>query len=131
MAWLGTKRPPSPRSLIRDPLAVVPLKPDNVELRRDSHGLVHLRLRPTITGFRKRVADALRHDYSRKIALDEMGTRFYSLVDGARTLGAIADEMANASGTDRKETAERVVLFTKNLMTRNLIVLKVPAEADP
>lgn len=128
MAWLRQSRVPSPRPVIRNPLAVVPLKPDNVELRRDSRGQIHLRLHTTVMGLRKRVADALRYDYSRKIALDEMGTRFYGLVDGVRTLGGIVDEMANATGKDRKEVADSVVLFTKNLMTRNLIVLKVPGE---
>jgi hypothetical protein len=128
MGWLSTKRPASPRPAIRDPLAVVPLKPDNVEMRRDSQGLIHLRLRPELAGLRKRIADSLGHDYTRKVALDEIGTQFYSLVDGKRALNAIIHKMARESGRDQKEVTESVVLFTKKLMTMNLIVLKVDGE---
>lgn len=122
------RRAPTP-PLIRDPLAVIPLQPPEVEARRDSQGRIQLRLRPPLKGLRKLLHRALGYDYSRTLALDEMGSRFYSLVDGHRTLGDIVEEMASAAGTERKLMADSVVCFTKDLMTRNLIILKVPPAA--
>jgi hypothetical protein len=114
--------------LTADPFAAVPDKPADVEVRRDSRGMIHLRRRQALSGLKKRVADWLGYDYSRKVELDEHGTRYFALVDGVSTLGAIVDEMTASSGRPRREVEEGVVLFTKKLMTMNMIVLRVPRE---
>ena len=112
----------------RDPLAAIPLKPENVELREDVHGRLHLRLTPVLGPWQRRIATWLRYDYTRKLELDETGTQYYRLADGAHTLAAIIDELATQLGKDRSEVTAMVVTFTKLLMTRNMIVLKVFAK---
>ena len=109
----------------RDPLAAIPLKPENVELREDSSGCLHLRLTPKLGLWQRRIATWLRYDYSRKLELDETGTRYYRLADGTHTLASIIDELAAQLGRDRREVTTMVVTFTKLLMTRNMIVLKI------
>ena len=115
----------APRPAIRDPFAVVPLRPDNVEIRHDSAGHAHLRMRPELRGLRLRLADLLGYDYTRKVQLDEYGTLFIGMVDGRNRLHDIVDRMVADAGKDRKEVEEGVVVFTKKLMTMNMIVLKV------
>ena len=114
-----------PRPVIRDPFAVVPLRPDNVELRHDSTGSAHLRVWPEQKGLRAKLGEWLGYDYSRKVQLDSYGTLFISLVDGRNRLHDIVDRMVAEFGKDRKEVEEGVVLFTKKLMTMNMIVLKI------
>jgi hypothetical protein len=114
---------------IRDPFAVVPLRPAGVDVRGDSRGMTHLRRREALTGLRARVAGWLGHDYSRKFELDEYGTFFYGLVDGRHTLRDIADRMAERFERPRREAEEAVVLFTKKLMTLHMVELSVPAAA--
>jgi len=121
---------PAQRPEIRDPFAVIPVQPENVDQQRDSHGMIHLRLRIEPQGLAKTIAKLLRYDYARKIELDEYGTLYYSQVDGRTTLDAIVNAMAKKLGVERKEAEEAVVLFTKKLMTMNMIALKVPGSAQ-
>ena len=116
---------PKDAPAIEDPFAVVPIVPENVESRTDAEGLVHLRVTPRLTGFKKKLADWLRQDYSQRLALDEVGTQFFNLIDGQRRLKDIADEMAAVSDRPRKDIESGIILFTKQLMTRHMIVLKV------
>jgi len=116
--------------VIADPFAVIPIRPDDVVTRQDSRGNIHLRHTPRINGLRRRVADWLGYDYSRKIELDEHGTLYYGLVDGAHTLRAIADRLAADSGRDLKTVEEGVIVFTKRLMTLDMLALKVPKAAQ-
>ena len=109
----------------RDPLAAIPLKPENVETREDSYGRLHLCLTPKLGPWQQRVAIWLRYDYTRKLELDETGTQYYRLADGAHTLTAIIDKLSVQLGRDRREVATMVVTFTKMLMTRNMIALKI------
>ena len=122
------KKPTGP--VVRDPFAVIPVQPDNVDQRRDSRGMIHLRQRIEPEGFAKKVADFLRYDYARKIELDENGTFYYSLVDGETPLSVFVDKMAEKLEVERKQAEEAVVLFTKKLMTMNMIALKVPESAQ-
>jgi hypothetical protein len=129
MIW-GRKSAETANSVIADPFAVIPIQPEDVVVRRDSQGNIHLRRLPKIDGMRRRVAEWLRYDYSRKIELDEHGTVYYSLVDGAHTLRMIVDRMVSKSGRDRKTVEEGVIIFTKKLMTMNMLALKVPESAQ-
>ena len=112
---------------IRDPFEVMPLAPANVEVRRDSRGRIHLRLNFPVAGLRKRVAGWLGYDYSRKLELDEQGTLYYGMVDGNTTLRQIVSRMAAQTAAPEKQIEEQVILFTKKLMTMDLVALKVPA----
>ena len=126
---LRTRRPAPPIPIIRDPFGVIPRVPPNVALKHDSRGMIHLRLALPLRGLKKRVADWLGYDYSRKLELDEYGTLYYSLVDGARPLDAIIDGMAVRLGQERQALESRVMLFTRKLMTMNMIQLEVPMAA--
>jgi hypothetical protein len=128
MNWFRKSPPAGP--LIADPFAVIPIQPEDVAVRRDSRGNIHLRRMPQMTGLRRRVANWLGYDYSRKIELDEHGTLYYGLVDGNHTLRTITDRMTSASGRDRKVVEQGVIVFTKKLMTMNMVVLKVPESAQ-
>jgi hypothetical protein len=124
---LFTKKPPV---RISDPFAVIPLKPDLVELKRDSRARIHLRLTVPVTGVKKWLAAHAGYDYTRKVELDENGTLYYGLVDGSHTLREIADALAAHAGSPLGDMEKWVVLFTKKLMIENLLVLKVPPEAQ-
>jgi len=129
MKWFQKDRHPS-RPIIADPFAVIPLQPEDVTVRRDSRGHIHLRRLPPLRGLKRRVANWLGYDYSRKLELDEHGTLYYELADGNHTLRTIADRMTSASGRDRKLVEQGVIVFTKKLMTLNMVVLKVPESAQ-
>ncbi len=123
-----SRQPPPVR--ITDPFAVIPLKPGNVEQKRDSRGRLHLRLHAPVGGVRRWLATRIGYDYTRKVELDENGTLYYSLVDGVHTLREIVDALAARTGTAPTEMEQWVVLFTKKLMTMNLVLLQVPPEAQ-
>ena len=125
MFWQKKPAPAPEVRLKNDPLAAIPLKPANVELREDPDGCLHLRLTPPLTPLQLKVAGWLRYDYTRKLTLDEHGTLYYRLVDGQHSLSAIVDELARKIGKDRRDVATMVVTFTKMLMTRNMVALKV------
>jgi len=124
------KTGPPQGSVISDPFAVIPVQPDNVDQRRDSSGMIHLRLRIEPQGFAKMVARWLRYDYARKIELDANGTFYYGHVDGETTLAMIVDKTIEKLGVERKQAEEAVILFTKKLMMMNMLALKVPESAQ-
>ena len=58
--------------------------------------------------------------------LDEHGGFFWRQIDGVRTLGQIADAVRKQMNRPEMETRAAVISFTKDLMKRNLLSLKVP-----
>jgi hypothetical protein len=128
MRWFRQRQPDTPAAApAGDPFEAVPFRPVDVEVRRDREGNLHLRRYEQLTGVRARVAAWLHYDCSRKLALDRHGTLYYSLADGTRTLRAIAERLAEESGQPMPSVEQGVILFTKKLMTMNLLALKVPA----
>jgi hypothetical protein len=97
-----------------------------VEVKRDDRGMIHLRARPTPTGLMKKVARLFHYDFSKQVELDEYGTLYFSQIDGRKTLRDIVEALTGKLGDDRQKIAEGVILFTRNLMARNLIMLEVP-----
>jgi hypothetical protein len=59
------------------------------------------------------------------VQLDGHGTLFMSMVDGRNSLHDIVERMVADSGRPRKDVEEGVVLFTKRLMTMNMIQLRI------
>ncbi|MHB9024595.1 MAG: hypothetical protein ACYC7E_10520 [Armatimonadota bacterium] len=119
----------APKPTVTDPLAVIPLQPEGVEQKRDSRGMLHLRLHAEPPGLVGKVARWMHYDYTRKVELDEYGTYYYSLIDGQTPLKKIIRKMADYLGVSRDETEKMVILFTKKLMTMNMLALKVPEGA--
>lgn len=115
--------------VVRDPLTAVPMQPENLEIKYDSHGMMHLKLSQEPEGFLRHVVRWLRYDYSRKVELDEYGTAYYSMVDGKNDLRQIIESMNNKFDKSRDEIEQAVILFTKKLMQMQMIQLKVPTSA--
>lgn len=111
---------------IRDPFAVVPVRPERVEMRFDSKGNIHLRLHAEPGGNVGEVAKKLGYDYTRKLELDRYGTEYYKCVDGETTLGGIVKVMSKKFKKSRKQMERSVILFTRKLMQMNFIVLRIP-----
>ena len=134
--WLGwlpqrqLKIKPSDRPVIKDPFAVIPVRPDRVEVRTDSKGNIHLRLDATPEGSIGNVARKLRYGYYRKLELDRYGTEFYSQIDGETPLGTIVDRMARKFKKKRRQLESGVILVTRKLMQMNFIALKIPADKE-
>lgn len=120
--------PPERKTAIGDPFAVIPVQPDGVELKRDSRGMIHLRLTAKPAGLTGKVVDWLRYDYSRKLELDENGSLYYSYVDGQTTLDTITDRLAAKLDISRKEAETAVILYTKKLMTMDFLALIIPED---
>jgi hypothetical protein len=118
------------RHTVADPFAAVPMLPPNMEMRTDSRGMLRVRLHQEATGFLRKVARVLGYRYTREIELDEQGTLYFKQIDGRKTLREIVAAMCDQMRGDPKETAGRVILFTKKLMTMNMILLKVPQLAE-
>jgi len=129
MRGIARKPQAPPPPIITDPFAVIPVQPDTVERKQDSQGNIHLRLSVQPKGMVKKVADWLGYDYTKKIQLDEYGTAYYSQVDGQTTLDTIINHMTDKLGTSRDDTEGMVVLYTKKLMTMNMLALIVPENA--
>ena len=58
-----------------------------------------------------------------KLVLDDMGRRTVELIDGKRTVGDIAPEMAKQVGCDKKAMQEAILTFVAQLARRNVVTL--------
>lgn len=117
------KRLPADAPIITDKLAVIPMLPDNVTVKTDSQGRAHLRQQIPLTGLKKRIADRMGYNYAKAMMLDDRGTAFIMLVDGQTPLDVIITRMAEQFDTPRDEMRDAVLLFTKTLMIKQVIVL--------
>lgn len=116
------------RAILQDPLEAVPFIPDTVELREDSEGNLQMRTTPPMKGLRARAANWLGQDQSTKVALDEHGTFFIRQIDGEKDLNEIVDAMVTQSGRSREDVEAGVILYTKKLMIKNMMALRVARE---
>ncbi len=93
-------------------------------LKRDSRGMIHLRLMAKPTGLTGKVVDWLRYDYSRKLELDENGSLYYELCR-RRTPRWIPSPIASPrnSTSAARRRKQPVILFTKKLMTMDFLAL--------
>lgn len=117
--------------VIRDPMAVVPVVPPHVEAKADSNGLLHLRYRVEVAGLPRKLASIFgaATESFRYVDLDEAGSAFFSLVDGQRSMREVVSAMAEKLGRDRSDVEKAAVSFTRQLMARHLIHLKVTPES--
>lgn len=120
---------------MNNPLAAIPLIPDTVAARADDQARLQLcravPYKPTLGG---RLAARLRLDRAVRLDLDDRGSRFWRLIDGQRTLDDIANELCAHRADQLPEMRRAVLLYTKELMTRRFICLRVPTSpvaADP
>ena len=113
---------------VGDPLSVVPAAEANVEARQDDCQRVQLRrmIEPK-PGLYRRVARLLRYRHDVRVNLDEGGSCFWRQIDGRRDLGSIAVAVGKHLGVDDDEARKAVMAFTRALMIRRLIYLKLPS----
>ena len=126
----ATTPPPEKRYAIGDPFAVIPVKPENVEVKEDSRGMIHLRLWDKPKGLTGKVVDWLRYDYSRKLELDETARCItVASMDTPRWMPS-PSASPRSSRISRKDAEQAVILFTKKLMTMDFSALIIPGRVS-
>ena len=128
MRWFDKKQPVNfGNSRSSNPLDAIPVIAHGVETRTDSNGCLQLRKpAPEGSGLVSRLAVRMGFRRALRANLDTQGTLYWTLVDGTRTLAEIEQAIRSQTGQDEKETRRAVVMFTKTLMMRHLICLKLP-----
>jgi hypothetical protein len=111
-----------------DPFAACPVRIPFVRARADRQGRLQLKHSPPpghgVRGFFARYFRLFR---GRRIFLDERGSFFWNLIDGRHTLAEIERELARHYDLETQQSRDAVILFTKMLMRRGLIGLKLPS----
>jgi hypothetical protein len=109
-----------------NPLAAIPLIATGVEVRRDSEALVHVQRRVEARpGFFNRIARGIGGARSVRVNLDVHGSFFWDRIDGQRTLAEIAADLQSRFGIEPAAARQATVMFTRMLMLRHIIQLKV------
>ena len=104
----------------------VPEIAEGVLAEEDSRECLQLKLDlPSPAGVPGVLARALHFRSSVRVNLDERGTLFWQLIDGRRALGDIEEIVRERWQMDEKESRRATVLFTKMLMARRLLNLRV------
>jgi hypothetical protein len=116
-----------------DPFAACPVRGPFVQSLTDKQGRLQLKHSPPpgrgLRGFLERQFALIT---VRRIFLDERGSFFWNLIDGNHTLGEIERKLARQYDLETRQSRDAVILFTKMLMRRGLIGLKLPSqEARP
>lgn len=81
-------------------------------------------------GFFGVLAQRLGLDRTTKASLDEKGSYFWKQIDGEKDLMRIERKLSRHFEIDRRESRRAIVQFTKTLMEKGLIVLKVSGKPD-
>ncbi|OPZ28396.1 MAG: hypothetical protein BWZ02_01323 [Lentisphaerae bacterium ADurb.BinA184] len=119
----------------RNPFDAVPLVAPGVSIRAGGEaGSAFLRAELDTPDTRRgRFLRRLHMQRAAHIKLDPQGTVFWRLIDGRRDLGEIACAIARELGLAEKDAREATIRFTRDLMLRNYIMLKIspPPEALP
>jgi hypothetical protein len=109
---------------MNDPFAAIPHIAPHVRARTGVDGLVQIkRTPPAGRGLRGFLARYLGFHLTTRIDLDERGSFFWSRIDGVRDLRAIEGELRACYNLGDQESKDAVILFTKMLMRRGLILL--------
>jgi hypothetical protein len=118
-----------PYETVRNPLVAIPLIPAGVEAGIDDLDLVQVRREHTPrTRIGRTAVRWLGQRYARRTRLDERGSFYWKQINGRRTLHEIADRLGDQFELAPTEARQAVMLFTKMLMLRNLISLKIDAQ---
>ena len=122
--WLGkwTKRTAAQPG--RDPLAAVPRVPPGVTATPSADGLLVVR-NVAFRGGSGRVVKWLGGKPSVRVVLDERGAFFWGRIDGQHSLAVIRGELQTRFGLEDATARWCTIEFTKQLMRRNLLELKI------
>lgn len=114
---------------VRQALTAVPCVTDAAEARSDSRDLIQIRMELSpVSGVRRFLARRLGWKQVVRINLDEYGSFFWRQIDGVRPLGEIARRMAGQYSLARAEADKAAIAFTRTLMLRHVVYLKVPQD---
>ena len=120
------------RATRKDPFAACPVHAPYVEAR-EIDGKVQVRLQPPPSagrGWWASLTFRLTMFPFRLVCLDELGTFYWKQVDGRRTLADIERRLRDHARMEPGQSRDAVVVFTKMLMRRSLIALKLPGHAE-
>jgi len=125
-ATAAAATPVAGRQADYDPLDATPVVPSGVEAAIGRQALAQLR-RPLpeqkgLGGWVNRTLGGRQV----RVNLDERGTAFWQLIDGERTLAHIERELRRRYNLGAQESRTAVVAFTKMLMQRGLVALRMP-----
>ena len=115
---------------IHNPLEVIPVVEADTEARRDERGLLQIRraMQPK-RGLYEWVSRKFRFRHDIRINLDEVGSFFWEQIDGRRTLDDVTGAIRKQFDLKLDESRKAVIMFTKVLLLRHLVYLKVPSPA--
>ena len=132
MFWRRTKKSnkasqPARRKPARDPFEVVPMVAEGVRTEVGKDGVtVLVSMTPVPMRYGRLLGRFLGRERIARVILDENGTFFWRQIDGIRTLSQIANAVRKQMNRPEMEARAAVISFTKDLMKRNLLSLKVP-----
>ena len=123
--WLGrwTKRAAAQPG--RDPMLAVPRISEGVVVEAAPNGVTVSRCLPPGRGAGGWLVRRLGGKMPMRVVLDERGAFFWGRIDGQRSLTVILGELQARFGLDPAVARWCIIEFTKQLMRRNLVELKI------
>ena len=123
--WLGKWNRHKVAQPARDPLLAVPRVPAGVAVEATATGMMVSRCLPPGRGAGGWLVRRLGGALPVRVALDERGMFYWRQIDGQRSLAAIAGELQAQFGLDAAAARWCLMEFTKQLMRRGLVELKI------
>jgi hypothetical protein len=115
-------------SIPNDPFSARPVYAPFIEVE-EKNGQIQVRQTPPPKkGMRAFLARRFSMFPFRLVCLDECGTFFWKQIDGTRTLGDIEMQLRRQYCMEPARSRDAVIIFTKMLMRRSLIALKLPQQ---
>lgn len=126
------KTPPARPGARRAALSAVPVKNREAVAERGQAGYWRIAYPVTVKPL---FADVMRRfgmwngrPLTKTLELDELGSRVWDLVDGRRSAGEVARELAEAYGLFPREAETAVAAFLRELGRRGLVAFRPPGE---
>ena len=110
----------------RDPFAAVPVKNQQAKHREDGDACYQIRMRlEPKPGLGGRLSTRLGLHRDVRVDLDQHGSYFWSQIDGTQDLRSIEGKIREKFSLAPEESEKATIMFTKMLMLRQLIQLKI------
>jgi len=106
-------------------LAAVPIKNQHIEETQAESGEITLFVPMRKVWWLRVLSKVLYVPKGRRIALDELGSTVWQLIDGRANVGAIIDRFARQYKLSRREAELSVVAYMRTLMKRGLVGMAV------
>ena len=113
--------------MTRDPLSAVPVVPDGVIVTPTATGLLLERPASRSGRLGRFVERKFGVARRRSFELDRAGAEFFRAIDGTRTLAELERKLRESHDMTPDQGREAVTAFTKLLLERGLILLRLDA----